>query len=214
MNVNINFRSKEWFLKIDQKRASRLSKYSRQSSSSSPHKQSKYFSSDEQDFSRKDSSPVYHDVNMKKSNTSLSSFDMSEEQLSFPPPPSTIKDLLKADRMSIYSKADEQSEKIVDEKINMNNTSTKSDDNRVKVSNLSTSFDNDNDDDVIQSEPKESIRKSNVFTSSSHSMVDPGCGGHIISKIPALRCLRPHKQHQTQKFPKTSSKRPAAPHLR
>lgn len=35
-------------------------------------------------------------------------------------------------------------------------------------------------------------------------MVDPGCGGHILSKIPALRCLRPNKQHHTQKFHKTS----------
>jgi hypothetical protein len=51
---------------------------------------------------------------------------------------------------------------------------------------------------------KESIRKSNIFTSSSHSMVDAGCGGHILSKIPALRCLRPNRQHHTQRFQKTS----------
>jgi hypothetical protein len=53
-------------------------------------------------------------------------------------------------------------------------------------------------------ECKESIRKTNTFTSSSHSMVDAGCGGHILSKIPALRCFRPSKQHHTQKFHKTS----------
>jgi hypothetical protein len=53
-------------------------------------------------------------------------------------------------------------------------------------------------------ECKESIRRTNAFTSSSHSMVDAGCGGHFLSKIPALRCFRPNKQHHTQKFHKTS----------
>jgi hypothetical protein len=53
-------------------------------------------------------------------------------------------------------------------------------------------------------ERKEPTPKPNIFTSSSHSMVDPGCGGHILSKIPALRCFRPNKQHHTQKYHKTS----------
>jgi hypothetical protein len=53
-------------------------------------------------------------------------------------------------------------------------------------------------------EQKESIHKTSIFTSSSHSMVDAGCGGHILSKIPALRCLRSNKQHHAQKFHKTS----------
>ncbi len=39
-------------------------------------------------------------------------------------------------------------------------------------------------------------------------MIAPGCGGHILSKISALRCLRPNKQHHTQKFHKTSSLSP------
>ncbi len=57
---------------------------------------------------------------------------------------------------------------------------------------------------IANIESKESIHKTNIFTSSSHSIVDAGCGGHILSKIPAFRCLRSNKQHHTQKFHKTS----------
>lgn len=60
-------------------------------------------------------------------------------------------------------------------------------------------------------ERKGSIRKTSTFTSSSHSMVDAGCGGHILSKIPALRCFRPHKQHHSQKSRKTTQLPPPPP---
>ena len=229
-------RSKEWFLKIDQSRSSRLSKRSRRGSSSnrssSLYKYSRHFSSDDQQSSdHKHHSPLYHDVTSKKSHRSLSSSsssssEISENQTSFPPPPPSItKDLLKTDQTSVYSMTDDPHEEIsiygnelskpfhpdasllpsIKEK-SKDDEITKTSEKRLQ-STMNKTILKPSSASIVQ-QPKESIRKSNIFTSSSHSMVDAGCGGHLFSKIPALRCLRPSKQHQTQKFHKTS---PAPP---
>ena len=228
-----SLRSKEWFLKIDQSRSSRLSKRSRRASSSnhstSLYKYSRHFSSDDQQSSdQKRRSPLYHDVTSKKStrtpsssSSSSSSSEISENQTSFPPPPPSVtKDLIRTDQTSVYSITDDQREEIsiygnelskpfhpdisllpsTKEKFK-DDEMTKLSERRLQSSASKTILKHSSASNV---QPKESIRKSNIFTSSSHSMVDAGCGGHLFSKIPALRCLRPSKQHQTQRFQKTS----------
>jgi hypothetical protein len=161
---------------------------------------------------------LYHDVTSKKSQSSLSSLESSDDHLSFPPPPSVTKDLLKIDTTSAYSITDDLHEDIneipdITRSSRLSQEKFKDDDlikqidKRVQLHNQSTI-----NKTILKPPPpplpiierKESIRKTNTFTSSSHSMVDAGCGGHFLSRIPALRCFRPSKQHHTQKFHKTS----------
>ncbi|CAM4880089.1 unnamed protein product [Rotaria socialis] len=243
-------RSKEWFLKVDNSRSSRLSKTGRtisSSNNSSPYKYPRRFSSVDQHETEKSyakhHSPVYHDLMSKKSNSSISSFESHAEPQTFPPPPPTIKDLLKADAHSVYSMTDgpeqeaeeeEEKEEIPIQKTEINKVAhqetpplpplpsssrsgkekPKIDDEikpvekRVQLSNQSSigKTTNPKSRQSLTNERKGSIRKTNTFTSSSHSMVDPGCGGHIMSKIPALRCFRSTKQHHyAQKSHKTPS---------
>lgn len=175
-------------------------------------------------------SPVYHDVASKKSNSSVSSYECPDGHQSFPPPPSTVKDFLKFDTQSAYSITDGPKEEVPIEKHEVNKPvhqrtpplpplpsstrsskeKTKFDDEikpvekRVQLSNYPSI--NKTNSKAVQlsiNDRKGSIRKTNTFTSSSHSMVDAGCGGHIISKIPALRCFRPTKQQRIQKSYKT-----------
>ncbi|CAF1023237.1 unnamed protein product [Rotaria sordida] len=233
-------RSKEWFLKIDNRRSSRLSKNGRRVSSSncsSPYKYPKHFSSDDQQQIEKKyikhHSPVYHDVTSKKSNSSLSlSSESLDEHQPFPPPPSSAtKDFLKTDTTSAYSITDGQQEEILIQKNDINipchqdtpalppllsssrlsreklkiDEDIKSIEKRVQVNNQSSiNKINLKSIPLPTNERRESIRKTNTFTSSSHSMIDAGCGGHLLSKIPALRCFRPTRQHHTQKSHKTS----------
>ncbi|CAF1426007.1 unnamed protein product [Adineta ricciae] len=236
-NYRTTVRSKEWYLKVDNSRSSRLSKASRQTSSSnhsSPYKYPRRFSSDEQQQSiekkyTKRHSPVYHDVPMtsNKSDPSESSSELSDFHTSFPPPPvSATKDLLKTDATSAYSMTDDLPAEIPIRKNELNvpshpetpplppvRSSTRSSKEPIKKDEKSTEKRKQSSMNktilkptppVPVIEPNESIRKANTFTSSSHSMIDAGCGGHILSKIPALRCFRPNKQHHTQKFHKTS----------
>ncbi|CAF3639551.1 unnamed protein product [Adineta steineri] len=239
-NHRTTARSKEWFLKIDNSRPSRLSKTSRRTSSSnrsSPYKYPKHFSSDDQQQIErkyiKRHSPLYHDVptiTKKKSHSSLSSIEISDDHLSFPPPPSVTRDLLKTDATSAYSITDDQQDEISIRKIDSIDIPFHQDTPPLPPVRSSTRSSKEhlikNENDSVKPSEKrtqstinrtilkssqlpiidhnESIRKTNTFTSSSHSMVDPGCGGHILSKIPALRCFRPHKQHHTQKFHKPS----------
>jgi hypothetical protein len=227
MKIN---RSKEWFLKIDHSRSSRLSKTNRCPSlsnrSSSLYKHPKQFSSDDQQPIDKKylkrHSPLYHHVTTKKSNSSFSSSsssssESSDDPSSFPPPPSVVKDILKTDMTSVYSVTDDQQDDIA---INKNELSKPFHPDTPLLPSIKEKLKDEPNEKRARSttnktilkqplasaaEQKESIRKSNVFTSSSHSMVDAGCGGHILSKIPALRCLRPNKQHHhTQKFQKIS----------
>ncbi|CAF2391956.1 unnamed protein product [Rotaria sp. Silwood2] len=241
-NHRTTVRSKEWFLKIDNTRSSRLSKNGRRVSSSncsSPYKYPKHFSSDDQQQIEKKyikhHSPVYHDVTSKKSNSSLSSSSSSSESLHEHQPfsllPSATKDLLKTDATSAYSITDGQQAEIPIQKNEINMpyhqdtptlppplSSSRSSREKVKVDeeikpiekrvpvNNQSSINKTNPKSapVSTNERKGSIRKTNTFTSSSHSMIDAGCGGHLISKIPALRCFRPTKQHHTAKSHKTS----------
>ncbi|CAF4602738.1 unnamed protein product [Rotaria sp. Silwood1] len=239
-NHRTTVRSKEWFLKIDNTRSSRLSKNRRRVSSSncsSPYKYPKHFSSDDQQQIEKKyikhHSPVYHDVTSKKSNSSLSlsSSESLHEHQPFSSPLSATKDISKVDATSAYSITDGQLDEIPIQKSEISvpfhqdtpplprlvsssrssrekqkvDEEIKPIEKRVQVNNQSSI----NKTNLISApmstnERKGSIRKTNTFTSSSHSMVDSGCGGHLISKIPALRCFRPTKQHHTPKSHKTS----------
>ncbi|CAF1240131.1 unnamed protein product [Adineta ricciae] len=236
-NYRTTVRSKEWYLKVDNSRSSRLSKASRQTSSSnhsSPYKYPRRFSSDEQQQSiekkyTKRHSPVYHDVPMtsNKSDFSESSSELSDVHTLFPPPPaSATKDLLKTDATSAYSMTDDLPAEIPIRKSELNvpshpktpplppvRSSTRSSREPIKKDEKSIEKrkQSSTNKTILKPtpplpviEPSESIRKANTFTSSSHSMIDAGCSGHILSKIPALRCFRPNKQHHTQKFHKTS----------
>jgi hypothetical protein len=222
-----HYRSKEWFLKIDHSRSSRLS--NRSSSLYKYPKQSK--SDNQQPIDKKylkRHSHLYHHVNSKKSNSSFSSSssssETSDDPSSFPPPPpSVMKDLIKTELTSVYTVTDDQQDDIPRNKNELSKPFHP--DTSLLPSIKEKSKDEPNEKRVQSTinktilkqplesttENKESIRKSNVFTSSSHSMVDAGCGGHILSRIPALRCLRPNKQHHTQKFQKTSPVPPPPP---
>ena len=218
MKIN---RSKEWFLKIDHSRSSRLS-----NRSSSLYKYPKQSRSDNQQPIDKKyikrQSPLYHHVTTKKSNSSFpsssspssaSESEISDDPSSFPPPPpSVIKEQIKTDLTSVYTVTDDQQD---DAPINKNELSKPFYPDTPLLPSTKDKSKDEHSEKRVQStinktilkqpvEHKESIRKSNVFTSSSHSMVDAGCGGHILSKIPALRCLRPNRQHHTQRFQKTS----------
>ena len=223
-------RSKEWFLNVDHlRRSSRLSKTSRTVSSSnrsSPYKYPRRFSSDDQKPKKSNEiNSVDHTearLLRNKSQTSLSSVEISDVPLSFPPPPSASREFYKADGTSAYSMTDEQQEEnLVESALSFHQTapvvpplrtpasdSTREKQNeldetkRGQALNRSTSKAKTATNAIVDG--KDSLRKSNTFTSSSHSMIDPGCGGHLLSKIPALRCFRSHKQHQTQKFEKIS----------
>lgn len=139
-----------------------------------------------------------------------------------------IKTLLKTDMTSIYSMTDDQQEETHKNQLNKSfhqntppvplRSSSRSSKEKLKdneiikpIEKRTQSYNQSTVNKTILKTPistnlehKDLIHRSNVFTSSSHSMVDPGCGGHFLSKIPALRCLRPNKQHHTQKFHKTS----------
>lgn len=215
-----------------------MSKASRAISSSnhsSPYKYPRRFSSEHQQPPKsadkdhvKHYSPLRQDVSMrtKKSHSSLSSLDSSDDHLSFPPPPSVTRDFFKADATSAYTITDDQQDETLIEQHDhdLPHVHEAPPVPPVSASRLSREKQIDEEGSkrirphhspsigktpikpppLPAMEPKDSIRKTNTFTSSSHSMVDAGCGGHILSKLPALRCFRSHKHHHTQKFHKTS----------
>ncbi|CAF1237248.1 unnamed protein product [Didymodactylos carnosus] len=46
---------------------------------------------------------------------------------------------------------------------------------------------------VVQNHPNSTVSSVRKLTTSSHQTKDSGCGGHFLSKIPALRCFRSSK---------------------
>lgn len=226
VKVKSLIRSKDWFLKVDN--SGRSSRAVCSPNPSSAYKYPRRLSSNE--AKTKTNSVVVSEskLSLNKSQTSLSSIEFSDEVLSFPPVPLTHKELFKGDATSAYSVTDDQHEETFADSgfpvqnsplpttgplTNVNSRSNREktiDQNEERKSSSPTKQVNNKPTTTNFIERKDSLRKTNTFTSSSHSMIDAGCGGHFLSKIPALRCFRTHKQHQTQKFERTSS-RPQPP---
>ena len=214
-------RSKEWFLKVDQSRRS-----SRLSNRSSPYKYPRRFSSDDPHQLESSSRTKTKSKTRKTSLPSTSSVETEDDEPSFfPPPPSAP--------AVVDTTNDDADERTMTEKIEPiavirhETPPTVPPHPPLAASRLSRERVREEEEEepkrfasgqnlpkntvqlpsLPSSGSKESIRKVNTFTSSSHSMVDAGCGGHFLSKLPALRCFRSHKHHHhhsTHKFHKTS----------
>jgi ribosomal protein S27E len=175
------------------------------------------------------------------SRSSMSSMENSHARSSFPlpSPPSAARDLCKADATSAYTVTDDQQDETLMEKLESNVTcpyktspmlptiissssSSSSVNDKKQIfdkeikqrpshSSLSTSKPPIKQSPLSAVECKQSRHKTNVFTSSSHSMIDAGCGEHLLSRIPALRCFRLNKQthaHKSKKITHRSSTPP------